>query len=63
LPLTGVECIDMIITDLAVLEMDAERRRFRLTELAPGVTTDEVVQKTTAELIIEGEPATIELGG
>jgi hypothetical protein len=41
LPLTGKQCIDMIITDLCVLKMDAapgKKRRFVLTELAPDVT-------------------------
>ncbi len=57
LPLTGVHCIDMIITDLCVLEMDPARRRFVLTELAPGVTAEDVVQKTSADIIVEGTPA------
>ncbi|MDP7029028.1 MAG: CoA transferase subunit B [Phycisphaerales bacterium] len=60
LPLTGVHCIDMIITDLCVLEMDPKRRRFVLTELAPGVTAEEVVEKTAAEIIVEGSPAEFE---
>ena len=50
LPLTGVGCIDMVITDLCVLEMDATQQRFQLTELAPDVTTDEVLEKTTADI-------------
>ncbi|HHN78778.1 MAG TPA: succinyl-CoA--3-ketoacid-CoA transferase, partial [Phycisphaerales bacterium] len=61
LPLTGKACIDMVITDLCVLEMDQTQRRFRLTELAPGVTVDEVREKTEAELIVEGEPATVDI--
>lgn len=59
LPLTGRACIDMIITDLCVLTMNAERGLFELTELAPGVSVDEVVDKTEAELIVVGEPATV----
>ncbi|MEM9065299.1 MAG: CoA transferase subunit B [Planctomycetota bacterium] len=59
LPLTGERCIDMVITDLCVLEMDRERQRFRLAELAPGVSTEEVLKQTQAELIVEGEPATV----
>ena len=39
--------------------MDDARGRFRLTELAPGVTVEEVVRKTQAEVIVEGAPATI----
>ena len=61
LPLTGKQCIDMVITDLCVLQMDHDQRRFRLSELAPGVTVDEVKSKTTAEIIVEGEPTTIDV--
>jgi len=59
LPLTGVRCIDMIITDLCVLQMDEEHRRYRLTELAPGVTTDEVLEKTEAEILVDAEPKAV----
>ena len=59
LPLTGQRCIDMVITDLCVLEMDEGRRRFRVTELAPGVTIDEVVEKTEGELLTDIEPAVV----
>ncbi|MFI4897819.1 MAG: CoA transferase subunit B [Phycisphaerales bacterium JB059] len=56
LPLTGQACIDMIITDLCVLVFDHDKGRFRLTELAPGVTVDEVKSKTTAEILTDREP-------
>jgi 3-oxoacid CoA-transferase subunit B len=56
LPLTGKRCIDMIITDLCVLVMDKDKRRFRLTELAPGVTVEEVLEKTEAEILTD-QPA------
>ncbi len=59
LPLTGKNCIDMIITDLCVLEFDHDAKRFKLTELAPGVTVDEVLEKTEAEIITSDEPATV----
>ncbi len=52
LPLTGKRCVDMLITDLCVLAMDPEEHRFVLTELAPGVSFDEVKAKTTAEVRI-----------
>tara|TARA_R110000737_G_scaffold2923_14_gene9693 strand:- start:24455 stop:25117 length:663 start_codon:yes stop_codon:yes gene_type:complete len=61
LPLTGRACIDMIITDLCVLTMNEERGLFELTELAPGVTIEEVVEKTEAEIIVSGTPATVTL--
>ena len=52
LPLTGRQCVDMLITDLAVLEMDRRSSRFRLVELAPGVTVGDVTGKTTAEITV-----------
>ena len=48
LPLTGRTVVDMIITDLAVFQRTNQNSPFRLAELAPGVTADEVKQKTTA---------------
>ncbi|MEM0984550.1 MAG: CoA transferase subunit B [Planctomycetota bacterium] len=62
LPLTGRACIDMVITDLCVLRMDHGKKRFRLEELAPGVTVDEVLEKTEAEIIVEGEPSAMDVG-
>ncbi len=53
LPLTGQRCIDMIITDLCVLQMDKAKGLFRLTELAPGVTVDEVKSKTAATILTD----------
>lgn len=48
LPLTGKNVVDMIITDLAVFQRVDHDAPFRLIELAPGVTADEVAAKTTA---------------
>ena len=52
LPLTGLRCVDMIITDLCVMEMNKKKQRFEITELAPDVTIDEVLEKTTAEVLV-----------
>ncbi len=52
LPLTGQRCVSMLITDLCVMVMDESKRRFVLTETAPGVTVDEVKKKTEAEILI-----------
>jgi 3-oxoacid CoA-transferase B subunit len=48
LPLTGKGVVDMIISDLAVFERPAKGQPFRLVELAPGVTADELRAKTEA---------------
>lgn len=48
LPLTGKNVVDMIITDLAVFSRVDHASPFRLIELAPGVTAEEVAAKTTA---------------
>ena len=48
LPLTGKNVVDMIITDLAVFERPDHYSPFKLIEVAPGVTRDEVREKTTA---------------
>lgn len=48
LPLTGRNVVDMIITDLCVFHRPDHDSSFRLIELAPGVTADEVAAKTTA---------------
>jgi 3-oxoacid CoA-transferase subunit B len=59
LPLTGQRCIDMVITDLCVLVMDKARRRFTLTELAPGVTLEEVKAKTGAAIQVANALSTV----
>ena len=48
LPLTGAGVVDMIITDLAVFQRTARTGLFRLMEMAPGVTVEELRAKTTA---------------
>ncbi len=48
LPLTGRNVVDMIVTDLAVFQRPDHDSPFKLIELAPGVTAEEVAGKTTA---------------
>ncbi len=60
LPLTGVQCVKKIVTDLAVLEVDPQRG-FVLLERAPGVTVDEIQSKTAGRLVVEGEVPEMQL--
>lgn len=53
LPLTGVGCVKKIVTDLAVLEV--RDGAFHLLERAPGVSVEEIVQKTAGNLIVNGD--------
>ena len=53
LPLTGVGCVKKVVTELAVLEVTPNG--FKLLERAPGVSVEDIVKATEAELIIEGE--------
>ena len=53
LPLTGKKCVKKIVTDLAVIEVTPNG--FKLLERAPGITVEEIQNKTEAALIIEGE--------
>jgi 3-oxoacid CoA-transferase subunit B len=51
LPLTGKNVVDMIVTDLCVFQRPDHQSPFKLVELAPGVTADEVAAKTTANYL------------
>lgn len=53
LPLTGVECVTKIVTNMAVL--DIVDKKFRLLERAPGVSVEEIQKATEGDLIAEGD--------
>jgi len=53
LPLTGVNCVKRIVTEIAVI--DVTEYGFKLIERAPGVTVDEIKKATEGKLIVEGE--------
>src|SRR5205809_3292823 len=53
LPLTGIKCIKRIVTELAVL--DVTPQGFKLLERAPGISVEEIIASTEANLIIEGK--------
>lgn len=54
LPLTGVKCVKRIVSDLAVLDV-LPGGGFKLIERAPGITVEEIRNKTLGKLVIEGE--------
>lgn len=53
LPLTGVGCVKKVVTELAVLEVTSNG--FKLLERAPGVSVEDIIKSTEANLIIEGD--------
>ncbi len=54
LPITGVQCVKKIVTDLATLEV-TPKEGFRLLERAPGVSVEEIVSKTAGRLTVKGD--------
>lgn len=52
LPLTGVDVVDMLITDIAVFNRPAKGQGFELIELAPGVSVADVKARTTAKFTV-----------
>ena len=53
LPLTGVNCVKKVVSNLAVMEI--ENGSFKLLERAPGVSVEEIKNATQGNLIIDGE--------
>ena len=53
LPLTGVKCVNKVVTNLAVLDITPEG--FKLRERAPGVTVGEINNATAGRLVVEGD--------
>ena len=54
LPITGIKCVNKIVSDLAVLEVLPEGG-FKLLERAPGVSVEEIIAKTEGRLVVEGD--------
>lgn len=59
LPLTGVNCIKKIVTDLGVF--DVTDNGFLLKERAPGVSVEEIMEKTSGKLVVPDEVPEMEL--
>ena len=53
LPITGVSCVKKIVTDLAVIQITEQG--FKLLERAPGVSVEEIITATEADIIVSGE--------
>ncbi|MHC5353168.1 CoA transferase subunit B [Myroides sp. LJL115] len=53
LPLTGVNCVKKIVTELAVLQVTD--KGIELLERAPGVSVEQIIKATQVDLIINGE--------
>lgn len=59
LPLTGVSCVRKVVSDLAVLDITEEG--FVLKERAPGVSVEEIREKTAGRLLIPGDVPEIQV--
>src|SRR5690606_23941838 len=53
LPLTGVKCVNKIVTDMAVI--DVTDKGLKLLERAPGISVEEIIASTEADLIVDGD--------
>ena len=54
LPLTGVNCVKKVVTNLAVMEILPEGG-FKLIERAPGVSVEQIIKATRGKLIVDAE--------
>ena len=53
LPITGVSCVKKIVTDLAVIQITEQG--FKLLERAPGVSVEDIISATEADIIVSGD--------
>jgi len=53
LPLTGVKCVNRIVSNLAVMDVTSDG--FKLIERAPGVSVEEIRKATAGRLLVEGD--------
>jgi 3-oxoacid CoA-transferase subunit B len=60
LPLTGINCVKKIVTELAVLDV-LPGGGFKLLERAPGISVEEIIKATAGKLVIEGDVPEMEI--
>ncbi|MEP1033132.1 3-oxoacid CoA-transferase subunit B [Ekhidna sp.] len=53
LPITGVQCVKKVVTNLAVLDITSQG--FKLLERAPGISVDEIKNATAGRLVVDGD--------
>tara|TARA_B100000674_G_scaffold73656_1_gene50906 strand:- start:1760 stop:2422 length:663 start_codon:yes stop_codon:yes gene_type:complete len=61
LPITGVKCVKKIVTNLAVLEVCKKKEKLILLERAPGVSVEEIIKLTDADLIVNKNTPEMEI--
>ncbi|MBP0726452.1 CoA transferase subunit B [Bacillus sp. RG28] len=54
-PLTSKACVDLIITEMAVIRVNKETKKLHLIEVLAPYSVEEVIEKTGAPLVIEGD--------
>ena len=59
LPLTGRSCVDVIITEMCVFEIDKEARELVLTEVCEGLTVEDIRAKTDADFKVADDLKTV----
>jgi len=59
LPLTSVRCVDLVVTEMAVISFPGGRAT--LIETAPGVSTAQILEATEAELVVSPEVRQMQL--
>lgn len=59
LPLTGTQCIDLVVTDYGVFGFNDSG--FTLLEIAPGISVDQVIASTGAPVQVDSTPPVMKL--
>jgi acyl CoA:acetate/3-ketoacid CoA transferase beta subunit len=55
LPITGIACVNRIVSDMAVMDVLPNSLGLKLIERAPGISVQEIINATEARLLVEGD--------